>query len=277
MEQIKWIIYLFVVIMGISSCSNKKAELTKLMEEKNYAKARNLLKTLSEEEINSPTIILIKDTLNFMEIDSVLAFYDPRNEYQLIDSVLNTSTKLITNSTQLKDSLSSLREYYAFRSAKYYNSIGSNSKAFGYIQKYLSKQYFNEDQRQIINSVMKDKINGVWSGRNVTSKLILIKVELNALTANSFEGVLDYKGPPYSEYRELSIENGVFDGYELSAQAFILKLVVRGRFGGGGVSVIKGEQHTLVGNVSNDTLRLTIDLNSHLTQSVSDEWTLTRK
>ncbi|MHB8581307.1 MAG: hypothetical protein ACYDA4_15800 [Ignavibacteriaceae bacterium] len=271
MKDLKYMTYLIVVVvLCMVSCSNKKEELSKLMQERNYSRARGLLKTFSAEELNSPEVLLYKDTLKFIEIDSMVSFYSSRNSYLSIDSILNIYIDLITNSIKLKDSLLSLKEFYAFKGAQYYSSIGSNYKAFQILKKYLSKQYFTEEQSQIINQVLKDKINGIWKGENFSSKKILIAMQLNALTSRSFEGILDFKGQPWISYQRLLIENGVFDGYQLSAQAFIMRFDTRG-------NIYNGDQSTLLGSVNNDTLHLTIDLNSYLIPAGSTEWILTRK
>jgi len=164
MKELRNIIYLIMfIVLGTNGCSDKKEELKKLMEEKNYTEARILLQTFSDEELNTPRILMYKDTLKFIEADSAIALYRSNNEYQLIDSLLNAVSNAITISTQLKDSITTLKEYYAFKGAEYYNEKGKNFKAFEHIQKYLSKQYFTKEQSQILNHVLKDKINGGWA------------------------------------------------------------------------------------------------------------------
>lgn len=271
MTNYKHIIYCLIgaIVIALIGCSNKKDELSKLMAGRKYREARSLMKTLTNSELSDNQVLLYRDTLNFVEIDSVILYRGTKNEYLSIDSILNVSINTIKTSTQLKDSITTLREYYAFKGAQYYNSIGANTKAYECLQKYLKKQYFTVEQSQILNQILKDKINGVWKGENASSKKILIAMRLDALTSRSFEGILDFKGDPWNGYKRVIIENGVFDGYELSAQAFMLEF--------GRSTFYKGQQFTLTGYINKDILHITIDLNSYLIPDGSVEWILGRK
>jgi hypothetical protein len=269
MKKYSYSIFLFIIlILFLPSCSNKKDEISKLMKEKNYSQARQVVNTLSKEELNSPELLCYLDTLSFLEIDSLISEYGSKNAYSAIDNLLNNATGSTIYLVPFKDTLTSLKEFYAFKGAQYYCSIGLKNKAFEIIKKYMSRQYFTKDQSQIINQILKNVIAGSWKGVNTASNKIVIEMVINPLTSRSFEGVLKFRGEPWHFLWPVALENGVFDGYELSAQANVWDLAFNSHI---------VEQLTLVGNIQNDTMYIHYDLTRLLAKPCNEEWILSRK
>ncbi len=119
-----------------------------------------------------------------------------------------------------------------------------------------------------LQEATKGIVAGIWDGNNASSRKTLIAMELKALTSSSFNGTLDFKGEPWDGYQRLIIENGVFDGQQLSGQLFVLKIRA-GR-------AYKGAQLQMSGTIDKDTMRLTLDLNPYLIPSQSTNWILVR-
>ena len=245
-----YLLFLLVIFVG---CSNKKQDIEKSIQLKNYLEAQTILNTLSKEEKEKPEIKELQTKINFGMLLNSINKLSQQNDFLSIDSLIDSNSNNYQTYSYLKDSLSLIKKSYAFKGADFYSSQGKFVQAYQSVIKYVSDNTLEESQKQIINRLKINVISGIWSGKMIAGKM-KVQMRIDPVGTSSFTGRVLFEGMGILS----EMYNGTFDGVNLSATYSIR------------VSNYRNVMEGITGVYNNGILTMTFPVVVTVTNSESD-------